>query len=87
MTSPQARRIVFASLLVMAGITFAREARAGKLPEPRTVVGAFGAAVMLNMLAGPLPDVAGGLALVAVVAHAITERGTLGTIADVFAKK
>jgi hypothetical protein len=86
-TSPEARRIVFASLLVMAAITFAREARRGNLPEPRTVVGAFGAAIMLNLLAGPLPDVAGGLALVAVLAHAITERGTLGTIADVFAKK
>jgi hypothetical protein len=83
-TTREARRVIVGALLVMAAITFVREVRRGKLPEPRTAVGAFGATMALSALAGPLPDVAAGMALVALVAHVITERGTLGTIADVF---
>lgn len=85
MTTQEARRLILPSLLLMAGITYVREVKKGTLPEPRTVVGAFGAAMLLNTLAGPAPDVAAGLAMIALITHAITERGTIGTIADVFA--
>lgn len=84
MTSVEARRIVVGSIVVMGALTFAREARKGRLPEPRVAVGAFGAALLLNMLAGPLPDVAAGLALVAVITHTITERVTLGSLSELF---
>lgn len=86
MTSTQARRHIFAALLVMGGITFLREVQHKRLPEPRYAVGAFAAAVMLSMVAGPLPEVASGIALVAVATHLIreAERGTLGPLSQFF---
>jgi hypothetical protein len=86
-TTAEARRVILGAFVIMAVVTFVREVRAGRMPQPRTAVGAFGGVILLNMLAGPMPEVAGGLALVAVVAHVITERGTLGSIADVFTGK
>lgn len=83
MTTESARRTVALSLTVIAGITFVREVKGGKLPGPRLAVGAFAAGVILTSLAGPLPDVAAGLALTALVAHAMSERGTLDTIAGI----
>jgi hypothetical protein len=88
-TTPQARRIILGAFVVIAGITFVREVRAGRMPEPRTAVGAFAAVIMLNALAGPAPQIAGQLALIGAVAHLIVEaeRGTVGSIADVFTRR
>ncbi len=77
MTTDQAKRYIFVSLVLIVALTFVREVRKGDLPEPRIAIGAFAAAIVLNLLAGPAPKVAGGLALVALVASAMNERSTI----------
>lgn len=70
-TTAQARRTVMLGLAATSGIAAVNEIREGDMPSPRILVGAIVAGLTLTALAGPLPGVAAGITLIALIATAV----------------
>lgn len=87
MTTPEAKKIILMSIFAIVGLTFVREVRAGDLPSTKVVIGGFMGAALLSALAGPAPQVAGGLALTTLVTAALTDRATIQALAGVTTNK
>ncbi len=87
MTTAEAKRVILLSVVAMVALATVRELRKGDLPRPRVVIGGFATGIMLNLLAGPAPKVAGGLALVAVTANVLSERATIESLTRLLERK
>ena len=87
MTTAEAKRIILLAAVALVALSTVREVRKGELPAPRVVIGAFGMAIILNMLAGPAPKVAGGLAAVLVTTTVLSERDSIEAITQLFNRK
>lgn len=87
MTTTEAKRIILLAAVALVALSSVREIRRGDLPGPRVVIGAFGMAIILSLLAGPAPKVAGGLAAVLVTTSVMSERDSIEALAQLFNRK
>lgn len=81
MSPADSKRMVVASLVVVAALTVVRDVAEGRAPTVKEGLGIFVAGLLLTALAEPLPTLAGGIAgLVGVSAVLHTGAEAFGAI-------
>lgn len=81
MTPDGARRVAVGGVLCAGVLAATNDIAAGRAPQVRIALGVVVAGVLLTSLAGPAPDLAGGLgALIAVAAVLSTGAAAFTTI-------
>lgn len=86
-TTKQAKRTVLAAFVATIILGTVREIKDKGLPAPRMFVGAFGVVIALNVLAGPWPEGAAGIAMIALVATLLGNGDTLKASASALKRK
>lgn len=77
MTGPQSHRIIIGSIATAGAVSAVKGFKHGSAPRLRILFGAFGAGIVLSMVSEFSPDLAAGLALVALVSSVLSSGSVL----------